>query len=224
MLRRGFRPALRGCFFVDLSPDVTKAASFPAALPIVVAAFIRTPLRSLGATFFFSILIILLDQLRLATGARQGNWLAALANLAAVQAHAATWQNVWGNVGGKPRLAVTKTFAEARRQVALFATRTGGEKVRNPQHRLLNGVESGLAPTSAGCNTYRGTSSKTSLQSEDRRIGVLPLNAVLCGEFCFRPLLVLISATTATPAFRPPFRDSSTALCTRANLLFRLAL
>jgi len=55
VLRRGFRSVLRGSCLVDLSPDVTKAASLPAALPIVVAAFIRTPLVFLGAAFFFAI-------------------------------------------------------------------------------------------------------------------------------------------------------------------------
>ena len=55
VFRRGFRSVLRGSCLVDFSPDVTKAASFPAALPIVVAAFIRTPLGCMGATFFFAI-------------------------------------------------------------------------------------------------------------------------------------------------------------------------
>ena len=39
--------------------DVTSAATFPAALPIVVAAFISTPWVSWGAGFFFAIRVIL---------------------------------------------------------------------------------------------------------------------------------------------------------------------
>jgi hypothetical protein len=54
VLRRGFRFVFDGALVVS-SPDDTNAASFPAALPIVVAAFIRTPFAFLGATFFFAI-------------------------------------------------------------------------------------------------------------------------------------------------------------------------
>lgn len=51
---RDFVGFVRSSCLVALLLEVTNAASFPAALPIVAAAFIKTPFVSGGATFFFA--------------------------------------------------------------------------------------------------------------------------------------------------------------------------
>ena len=55
VLARTFRCVLGVSPSGTFSSGVTKAASFPAALPIVIAVLIRTPSVFFGATFFLAI-------------------------------------------------------------------------------------------------------------------------------------------------------------------------